>query len=136
MPMPQQPSLKKAIMQARGWDSVMREVMLASRTLQILPAHERTEHTLIAGCESQVWLDTGIQEGKVVLRGYSPSKVVRGLLAVMFEPLEGQPVTQVVAFDMTAYLAQLGLARHLTPSRGNGLAAVMTAIKASLQRFK
>ncbi|MDF2177087.1 SufE family protein [Aliiglaciecola sp. CAU 1673] len=129
---PENLPLKAALQQAKGWDAVMRELMLASLSLAVLADSERTEDKLLAGCESQVWLDVTISHDRVTLRAFSPSKVIRGLLTVMFEPLQGQPVALVCGFDMEDYLEQLGLARHLSPSRGNGLKAVMTAIKKSL----
>jgi cysteine desulfurase / selenocysteine lyase len=120
--------LASLVTQARSWDETYRQIMLAGKTLALLdPAYRQTENEVI-GCESQVWLLCKVENGAINLQAYSPSKIVRGLLAIMFEPLQGISPIQALAFDMSAYLAQLGLVKYLSQSRGNGLNAVMEKI--------
>jgi cysteine desulfurase/selenocysteine lyase len=63
-----------------------------------------------------------------VLEGDSPSKIVRGLLAVVFEALSGKTAHQVLMFNLADYLKTLHLGKHLSQSRGNGLSAVVDKI--------
>jgi cysteine desulfurase/selenocysteine lyase len=114
---------------AQGWDSVYREIMMAGKELNRLPVHLQVAEYEVNGCESQVWLSCEVKEQQVHLQGDSPSKIVRGLLAIIFEVLEGRNVQSIAVFDMAAYLQQLGLSRHLSPSRGNGLFAVVHFIQ-------
>jgi cysteine desulfurase/selenocysteine lyase len=121
--------LAQKIKTAQGWDSVYREIMIAGKKLIRLPVHLQVTEYEVNGCESQVWLSCEVKEQQVYLQGDSPSKIVRGLLAIIFEVLQGQNVQSIAVFDMAAYLQQLGLSRHLSPSRGNGLLAVVQFIQ-------
>ena len=117
------------IKKVRGWDQVYRQIMLAGRDLPRLPTSLQSDDTAVYGCESQVWLKCQLNENVLSLQGDSPSKIVRGLLAIIFEVLAGKTPQQVVAFNMRDYLAELGLSTHLSESRGNGLMAVVEKIR-------
>ncbi|GAB3023921.1 SufE family protein [Bowmanella dokdonensis] len=122
-------SLQDRLLGAKGWDEQMRELMLGSRQLAVLPEPDRQAEYELQGCESQVWLKCQISDGRLHLWAWSTSKIVRGLLAVMFEPLQDNSPEFVCQFDMASYLQSLGLARHLSQSRSNGLQAVMEEIR-------
>ena len=113
---------------ARGWDESYRQIMLAGKELARLPDALKSAELQVFGCESQVWLKCEFVAGAIQLQGDSPSKIVRGLLAVIFAAIDGQRPEQVLSFDIKSYLAQLGLASQLSESRGNGLAAVVQRI--------
>jgi cysteine desulfurase/selenocysteine lyase len=117
------------IKQVRGWDQVYRQIMLAGRDLSRLPTELQSAETAVYGCESQVWLKCQLIGNSLSLQGDSPSKIVRGLLAIIFEVLAGKTAEQVLAFNIELYLAELGLATHLSQSRGNGLLAVVQKIQ-------
>ena len=102
--------------------------MLAGKRLVRLQDQYKTDTTAVFGCESQVWVKCCIDDGKVVLVGDSPSKIVRGLLAVVFEALSGKTASQVLVFNLADYLETLHLGKHLSQSRGNGLSAVVDKI--------
>jgi cysteine desulfurase/selenocysteine lyase len=114
--------------QAKSWDETYRKIMLAGKQLNKLTHEEHRGEYEVKGCESQVWLRCDNLGGLLQLKADSPSKIVRGLLAIMFEVLQNKPVEQVLVFDMSVYLQQLGLAKHLSQSRGNGLQAVLDEI--------
>jgi cysteine desulfurase/selenocysteine lyase len=61
-----------------------------------------------------VWIRSCLDEGKIVLEGDSPSKIVRGLLAVLFEALSGKTAKQVLVFNLADYLETLHLGKHLS----------------------
>ncbi len=125
--------LATALQQAKGWDQSYRQLMLAGKSLPRLEAHLKTPASEVSGCESQVWIDVKVVNNQLQLVGDSPSKIVRGLLAVVFEALSNQAPAQVLEFDLHDYLATLGLNKHLSPSRGNGLSAVLTKIRQHCQ---
>jgi cysteine desulfurase / selenocysteine lyase len=122
--------LAQKVRQAKGWDARYREIMLAGKHLTLLPTQEKGKHNEVQGCESQVWLSCQEVDGRIYLQGDSPSKIVRGLLAIIFEPLNGQVAEQIRQFDLIDYLSQLGLAQQLSQSRSNGLYAVVKKIMA------
>jgi cysteine desulfurase/selenocysteine lyase len=116
------------IMCSRGWDETYRQIMLAGKGLKRLPIDKRLNKYEVFGCESQVWLQCDVVEDRVILLADSQSKIVRGLLAIVFEPLENMSLAEILDFDLQAYLADLGLSKHLSQSRGNGLHAVVERI--------
>jgi cysteine desulfurase/selenocysteine lyase len=125
--------IAQSIKQAKSWDQTYRELMLAGKGLARLQDQFKTEKTAVHGCESQVWLRCLIKDGGLVIEGDSPSKIVRGLLAVVFEALAGKTTDQVLAFNLVEYLEALNLGKHLSQSRSNGLAGVVDKIIAYCQ---
>ena len=120
--------IAESIKQAKSWDQTYRQLMLAGKGLIRLQDEYKSDTTAVFGCESQVWIKCDIDEDKVVLQGDSPSKIVRGLLAVVFEALSGKTANQVLVFNLADYLETLHLGKHLSQSRGNGLSAVVDKI--------
>jgi cysteine desulfurase/selenocysteine lyase len=120
--------IAESIKQAKTWDQTYRQIMLAGKGLVRLQAQYKTDNTAVHGCESQVWIRCHTNNNGLVIEGDSPSKIVRGLLAVIFEALSGKTAKQVLAFNLTAYLETLDLGKHLSQSRGNGLSAVVNKI--------
>ncbi|WP_158969260.1 aminotransferase class V-fold PLP-dependent enzyme [Paraglaciecola sp. L3A3] len=123
-------SIAQKVMIAKGWDNTYRQLMLAGKNLNRLNEQDKTSDTQVFGCESQVWIKCELVNGQLVLQGDSASKIVRGLLAVIFEALDNRDISQIIGFDLQEYLSHLGLSRHLSESRGNGLAAVFKKIVA------
>ncbi|MEP1446717.1 MAG: SufS family cysteine desulfurase [Paraglaciecola sp.] len=125
--------IAESIQRAKSWDQTYRQLMLAGKSLTRLEPQYKTERSAVHGCESQVWLRCSLEQGKLVLNGDSPSKIVRGLLAVIFEALSGKTTHQVLEFNLAEYLTSLDLGKHLSESRGNGLSAVVNKIVAYCQ---
>lgn len=120
--------IAESLKQAKSWDQTYRQLMLAGKGLKRLPDQYKSTESAVHGCESQVWLRCLIIDNELVIEGDSPSKIVRGLLAVVFEALSGKTADQVLDFDLAEYLETLNLGKHLSQSRGNGLAAVVEKI--------
>ena len=122
--------LADKLRQTTGWDAQMRQLMLAGRVLP-LPSDAlcQPEHE-VPGCESQVWLSCAVNvQGLLSVQAWSNSKIVRGLLAVLIEYVQSHSIAEIQSLDLAGYLDTLGLGRHLSQSRSNGLNAVMSAIK-------
>lgn len=119
----------QAFQQAGGWEQRARLLMLWGDRLEPLADSERNDANLVSGCESKLWLvgerhDTGLH-----FRGTSEARLLRGLLAVLLvraNGLEGQSLQQL---DVTEWFTQLGLSRHLSPSRSNGMNAVLQRMR-------
>lgn len=120
------------ILHVKSWEETYRQIMLAGKKLQRLDDTNRHLAKELFGCESQVWLICEIQRGRLSLYADSPSKIVRGLLAILFEPLEQLDPKEIHSFDLHAYMVKLGLAKHLSESRGNGINAVLQEIKKTI----
>ena len=114
----------------KGWDSRHREIMLLGKTLERMDRAERNEQTLIAGCESLAWLSHYKDEaGRYHFKADSDAKVIRGLLVVVLAAFNHKTAVEIAAFDIQGYFDQLGLLQHLSPSRGNGVQAIVAKIK-------
>ncbi|MCW8090603.1 SufE family protein [Alteromonas sp. ASW11-130] len=122
------------LLNARGWDNKMRMLVLASKQLPTLDTHLRVNDTLVKGCDSDVWLDCKDTEPTILYMAYSPSKVIRGVLAIILEQTNQLTPEAVVAFNFDEFCEKLALSRFLSQSRGNGLRKVIQRIKLLAER--
>ncbi|MGB1263684.1 MAG: SufS family cysteine desulfurase [Cognaticolwellia sp.] len=114
---------------AKSWDSKHREIMILGKKQARLPPEDKTELSLISGCESQAWLVCRKDiDGIFRFKADSDAKVIRGLQAIVLAAFDNKTAAQIIAFDMDNYFAELGLLQHLSPSRGNGLKAIVQKI--------
>jgi len=117
----------------KSWDGKHREIMLLGKELKRLPKQLRSEDTLIAGCESSAWLSsTATSTGHYFFQADSDAKVIRGLLVIVLSVYNHKTAEQIIEFDIEGYFQRLGLLQHLSPSRGNGLLAIVNKIKSSV----
>jgi len=90
--------------------------------------HYKTEQHLIRGCQSQVWLNAEYRDGKLFYQGESDALIVKGLVALLLRVVNGQPVDEIMASDFY-FINEIGLKEHLSPTRSNGLLAMVKQIK-------
>ena len=113
-----------------GWHNRHREIMLLSKKLTRLDKSARDDESLIRGCESLAWLVASIdKQGTFTFQADSDAKVIRGLLVVVLAAFNGKTANQIQEFDIEGYFETLGLLRQLSPSRSNGLLAIVEKIK-------
>ena len=111
-----------------SWEDRYRYIIDLGKELPELPAELRTDERLVRGCQSQVWIDVAIQDGRLRLAVDSDAFIVKGLLAVVLAAYNYKSPQEILAFDIDAYLDELGLIQHLSPTRGNGLRAMVARI--------
>ncbi|QBF25524.1 SufE family protein [Pseudomonas tructae] len=114
-----------AFEQAAGWEQRARLLMQWGERLAPLSEEEKSESNRVHGCESQVWLVAEQQNGQWRFKGASDARIIRGLLALLLVRVEGLSSTELKQLDLPAWFNQLGLGRQLSPSRSNGLNAVL-----------
>lgn len=112
-----------------GWEQRARLLMQWGERLQGLSESERSEANRVHGCESQVWLVAERQDGHWRFRASSDARLIRGLLAVLLARIDGLDAQALAELDLPAWFDQLGLARQLSPSRSNGLNAVLQRMR-------
>ncbi|HFQ4982978.1 TPA: cysteine desulfurase sulfur acceptor subunit CsdE [Vibrio vulnificus] len=115
--------------QFKGWEDRYRQVIQWGKKLPVMPDALKSEQVMVAGCESQVWLVSEQDDGMWTFCADSDARIVRGLIALVLAAYNGKTADQIQAFDIEAYFEQLGLIAHLSPSRGNGLKAIVEHIK-------
>ena len=119
-----------AKMQAfNGWEDRYRQVIQWGKKLPLLPDELKSEQVVVSGCESQVWLVSQNIDGVWYFCADSDARIVRGLIALVMAAYDGKTSEQVQSFDIDGYFAEIGLITHLSPSRGNGLKAIVEQIK-------
>jgi cysteine desulfuration protein SufE len=94
-----------------------------------LPENLHTEDRLVRGCQSQVWIETRLDEGRLQLAVDSDAFIVKGLLGVILAAYNDKTPAEILDFDTDAYFEQLDLLNHLSPTRGNGLRAMVQRIR-------
>ena len=88
----------------------------------------KTESNLIDGCQSRVWLQCDYEDGKLVFTAESDALIVKGIVALLIRVLSGHTPKEIVAADLY-FIDQIGLKDHLSPTRSNGLLAMMKQMK-------
>lgn len=110
---------------AGGWEQRARLLMQWGERLEPLNDAEQSDANRVHGCESQVWLVGDCQVGHWHFRAASDARLIRGLLAVLLARANGLKGEELGAIDLADWFNQLGLGRQLSPSRSNGLNAVL-----------
>ena len=91
------------------------------------PAH-KTEQYIIEGCQSRVWVDARLEDGKVYYSADSDAIIVKGILALLIRALEGRTPQQIVDLDLY-FIEAIGLQENLSPTRGNGVVATIKQMR-------
>ncbi|MCE0558895.1 cysteine desulfurase sulfur acceptor subunit CsdE [Motilimonas sp. E26] len=115
--------------QQSGWEARYRQIILLGKQLSELPQVFKNEEHQVDGCESAAWLVSREQGGVWQFYVASDTRIVNGLLAIVLAAYNGKTTEQIDDFDIESYFDQLGLSKQLSPSRANGLHAVVQAIK-------
>lgn len=96
----------------------------------------KTPDRLIEGCQSRVWLDAEkTPDGKVVYRADSDAIIVKGIISMLIDVLSGHTPDEILADDLS-FIQRIGLAEHLSPTRSNGLVAMVKQMRAYALAFK
>jgi len=103
------------------------------RKLPEFPDAYRTEEYLLAGCQSQVWLHAAQENEQLHFQAISDSAIVSGLIAVLMRVYNDRRPTDILATPPD-FIAAIGLDEHLSPTRSNGLQAMIDAIKGHAAR--
>ena len=100
-----------------------------------LPEEYKTEQTLIDGCQSRVWLQADYREGRVVFRAESDALIVKGIVDLLVRVLSGHTPQEILDADLY-FIDRIGLKEHLSPTRSNGLVAMLKQMKMYALAFK
>ena len=125
MPQASLTPLASDVQLAKGWDNVTRAIMLAGKTLPRPEAQWLIESYRVEGCESQVWLFA--DNGQIF--AWSDAKIIRGVVALVLEKAHTMNMADMASFDFAGYLAGLGLERHLSQSRADGINQVIRQLR-------
>lgn len=95
----------------------------------------KTESNLIDGCQSRVWLQADYEDGKIYFTAESDALIVKGIIALLIRVLSGHTPQEILDADLY-FIERIGLKDHLSPTRSNGLLAMVKQIRMYALAFK
>ena len=98
------------------------------KSLEPLPEEKKTEDKLIKGCQSRVWLDSELRDGKVYFSADSDAIITKGIISLLISVYSGRTAEEIASDDF-AFVEEIGLKENLSPTRANGLASMIERIK-------
>ena len=118
-------------------DWMDRYAMIIDLGNELPPIDERfkTPDHLIEGCQSRVWLNAELKDGKMQFTADSDAIIVKGIIALLIEVLNGHTPTEVADADLY-FINRIGLSENLSPTRSNGLLAMVRQMKMYAVAFK
>lgn len=101
------------------------------------PLNERykTDQNLIEGCQSRVWLQADDVDGRLVFQAESDALIVKGIVALLIRVLSGHTPDEILEADLY-FIDRIGLREHLSPTRSNGLLAMVKQMRMYALAFK
>ena len=112
------------------WEERYKYIIDLGKQLPGMDDEKKNDDYLIRGCQSQVWIDHQRIDGKLAFEADSDAHIVRGLLAMVLVAYNHKTPQEIEAFDIEGYFNQIDLIKHLSPTRGNGLKAMIERIRA------
>lgn len=95
----------------------------------------KTDQNLIDGCQSRVWLQADLKDGRVVFQAESDALIVKGLVSLLVQVLSGHTPQEILDADLY-FIERIGLQEHLSPTRSNGLLAMIKQMRMYALAFK
>jgi cysteine desulfuration protein SufE len=128
--LPDRDKLLRNFLRCTNWEEKYLYMIELGQRLEPLSPAEHSAENIIQGCQSQVWIvmEQG-EDGIMTLRGDSDAAIVKGLIAIVFILYHQMTAKDIVAFDVRPWFEKMSLTQHLTPSRLQGLEAMIRAIR-------
>lgn len=99
------------------------------KNLDAYPEEFKTEDRLIKGCQSRVWLDYKVQDGRIYFKADSDAIITKGIISLLISVYSGRTPEEIASSDF-GFIEKIGLKENLSPTRANGLASMIATIKA------
>lgn len=99
-----------------------------SKDLPVIDAKMKTDEYAIRGCQSKVWLNAELKDGKIVFTADSNAIITKGIVALLIRVLSGRTPKEIMNCDLY-FIDRIGLRQNLSPTRSNGLLAMIKQMK-------
>lgn len=99
------------------------------KNLEAYPEECKTEDKLIKGCQSRVWLNYKVQDGRIYFKADSDAIITKGIISLLISVYSGRTPEEIASSDF-GFIEKIGLKENLSPTRANGLASMIATIKA------
>ena len=107
------------------WEERYKYIIDLGKQLPAMSDDKKNDTYLLRGCQSQVWIDSELNNGVLTFEADSDAHIVRGLLGVVLAAYNHKTPADIIAFDIDDYFSKIDLVKHLSPTRGNGLRAMV-----------
>jgi cysteine desulfuration protein SufE len=110
------------------WLDKYEYIIELGKSLGDFPEQSKTEDNLIKGCQSRVWLDSKVDEGKVVFSADSDAIITKGIISLLIKIYSGRTPQEILGSDFSV-VEKIGLKENLSPTRANGLVSMIEKIR-------
>lgn len=110
------------------WMDKYELIIQMAKELPMIDEHLKTDDNTIKGCQSKVWLSATFNDGKIDFKADSDAIITKGLISLMVKVLNHQKPEDIVNSDLY-FIDKIGLKEHLSPTRSNGLLAMVKQMK-------
>ena len=110
------------------WESKYEHLIDLGKSLPIIKEELKTEDKIIKGCQSRVWLNSELNNDKIVYTADSDAIITKGMVALMIRVLSNQNPQDVIKANLE-FINKIGLTEHLSPTRANGLVSMIKQMK-------
>lgn len=117
------------------WEEKYSEIIRLGRKLPEYPEEFRDEKYKVKGCQSQVWLHPEFKDGKILFDADSDAMIVKGLIGLLMRVYNNRTPNEILD-NPPDFLQEIGIDKHLSPTRKNGLGAMMKQIQMYAVAFK
>ncbi|KAF0153157.1 MAG: SufE Fe/S-cluster-related protein [Ignavibacteria bacterium] len=130
-----QEAIVKEFEQFSDWEDKYSRIIELGRKLPALDVEFKTEKYKLSGCQSQVWITAKLIDSKIVFDADSDAAIVKGLAALLVNVYSNQTPDEILV-NPPEFVKQIGIDNHLSPTRKNGLGAMMKQIQMYALAFK
>jgi len=110
------------------WMDKYEYIIDLGKELPLLPEENKKDSQLIEGCQSRVWLDSKLEDGKMKFFADSDAIITKGIIGLLIRVLDGESPKNVATADLF-FIKEIGLQEHLSPTRANGLLSMVQKMK-------
>lgn len=110
------------------WLDKYEYIIELGKKLDSFPENKKTDDRLIKGCQSRVWLDREVKNGKLYFTADSDAIITKGIISLLISVYSGRSAEEIAGDDFS-FLEELGLKENLSPTRANGLESMVETIK-------
>ncbi len=119
----------------QDWEDKYGEIIRIGKELEEYPEEVKTDKYKLTGCQSQVWLNAKLEDGKIYLQADSDAMIVKGLVSLLVKVYSGHTPTEILG-SPPEFLAKIGIDKHLSPTRKNGLSSMLKQIQMFAVAYK
>jgi cysteine desulfuration protein SufE len=128
-------NLIKEFEEMSDWEERYSHIIKLGRQLPDFNEDYRTDKNKIEGCQSQVWMNAKLEDGRILIDADSDAMIVKGLIAILIRAYSGFSPADILSVPPD-FLQKIGIDKHLSPTRKNGLGAMLKQIQMYALAFK